>query len=128
MAEFVPIAQDPGGEPEQAIYGIAFDLHCPSREYGGLSSLLPQTHTHYGHSNSWYYLQINTALIALGYVNKQYSVRSAAPGTKTREQAIADAIVLETLPNLTWMSVPGVVRRMHVVSFAHAGNIYPPYE
>jgi len=92
-----------------------YDIHKPSDENGGISSLLP-SHPHAGHGSAWYYRQLTQRLNQLGYHHGEYSFYA--------QQIATDACNLQTFPTLTWMAVPGVMRRMHVVEVTHAGSLY----
>lgn len=105
----------------QPVFAIVYDLHKPSDEAGGISSLLPAGHFHANHGSAWYYRQLVNRLVALGYQQGEYSFYSRQT---TLAQATIDACNLQTHPTLTWMAVPGVVRRMHVVNLTHVGSLY----
>jgi len=102
------------------IVAIVYDINVPSPANGGISSLLPG-HFHAGHSDSWYYRQLTSRLIALGYAHGEYSFYAQQT---TVANALNDATNLQTHPSLTWMAVPGVMRRLHVVQLCHAGSLY----
>merc|ERR1711879_811719 len=91
------------------VAGIIYDIHCPKN--GGVQFNIPAGHYHAGHANGYYYRRLAGRLGQLAYVNEEYSAYSKAT---TGALAIQDAIQLQTHPSLTWMAVPGVMRRMHV--------------
>lgn len=70
-----------------------------------------------GHSNRWYDDRLNNELNNRGYSAEQYSMRANVAGNKTRAIAILDACRLQQQPQLTWMAIPGVMRRMHVCTW-----------
>lgn len=96
-----------------------YDIYCPKN--GGVQVNIPPGHFHAGYSKRYYYDRLANRLGQLGYTNEEYSAYSKPT---TGALAIQDAINLQTHPNLTWMAVPGVMRRMHVVEFVHGGSLY----
>ena len=117
MAAAIPPLPFPPA-PAVRAFGIFFDLHTPA---AGIRSLLPPGHVH-RHRDRWYYTQIQAHLVGLGYHRVEQS-GFAATGI-ARHNAIADACQMQSQATLTWMAVPGVVSRMHVVEFLHAGSLY----
>lgn len=99
--------------------GIMYDIHCP--KHGGVAINIPAGHVHADHGNGYYYRRLAKRLTALGYRNVEYSAWSQQT---TSDLAIADAIALQTHADLTWMAVPGVMRRMHIVAYSHQGSLY----
>lgn len=114
----VPPQEVPDG---RTICGILYDIYCPSPQNGGLQSNIPLNHPHAGHSNDYYYRRITNRLRQLGYENVEYSAFSK---DTTPALAITDACSLQSDPECTWMAVPGVMRRMHVIEFKHLGSLY----
>jgi hypothetical protein len=98
-----------------------YDIHCPARHNGGIQANIPAGHPHAGHGNDYYYDRLTSRLRALGYNHEEYSAFSQQIAGAA---AIADACALQTHPSLTWMAIPGVMRRMHVVEYQHAGSLY----
>jgi hypothetical protein len=118
MAQPIPNA------PATPTYAIVWDLHAPSMKYGGISDLLNAAgHAQAGHGHSWYYLQLNNRLMELGCNNHNEQYSFCANANKTSAHVNIEASLLQTHPTLTWMSVPGIVRRLHVVQ-VHTESFY----
>ncbi len=100
--------------PNAPTFAIVYDLNVPELRNGGIASLIPPGHAHAGRSDSYYYRKITSCLIALGYSKSEYSFYS-------KQTTQANAINLQTQPDLTWM--PYVMKKMHVVEYCHAGSL-----
>lgn len=73
MALPPPLPAPNPANPALPVFAIVYDIHKPSDEAGGISSLLPAGHQHAGHGSAWYYRQLTNRLIHLGYAQGEYS-------------------------------------------------------
>jgi hypothetical protein len=121
MALPLPLPPPVMADPANPMFAIVYDLRRPSDEAGGIASLLPVDHPDAFHDSAWFYRQLTNRLRAMGYQQGEYSFYWRHC---TLAHAINDACALQSHDTLTWMAVPGVVRRLHVVELTHVGSMY----